>query len=497
MNVTARLALVVFAAAAVWLGAPQPGELRAGLAIFVLVGGLWVTQAPLAVTALLVPLAAVAAGLLPPRQALAPFAHPVIFLFLGGFALAAALAHQGLDRLLAARLVALARGHRLGAVLLLCGAIALLSMWMSNTATVAMMLPLALGLLAAPAAEAVGSRERVVVLLALAYSASIGGMATLVGSPPNAIAAAQAGIGFATWLAYGVPIAALLWPLMLALLYAVLRPRLGGALAVQAEPVGLSRPRVATVVIFAATVAGWIGGNPLGRWLGVTADMDTVVALAAFVALVASGALGWNEIERHTRWGVLVLFGGGIALSEVMGASGASGYLAASVLALAREAHPALLLLAVVAFVVFLTEQHRQRRPAAASAAAGGRQPRAAGGQRSGGGGPGRLLCLHAAGRHAAQRHRVRHRRGAPAADDALRLLAEPAVHRRHHRGSRLGMALTGAVGAARPARAPTPLQVCGSFQLPGPSRAGRCAWDGSCADSERSSRSSVSMRPR
>ena len=177
-------------AALVYGLAPPPDALRAGLALFVLIGGLWMTQSlHLSVTALLVPLLAVLAGLMDLRTALASFAHPIIFLFLGGFALAAALQQQGLDRRLALAVLRLAAGRRGVAVAMLFGLTALLSMWLSNTATAAMMLPLALGLLH----DEDGPRERIFVLLGVAYSASIGGIGTLVGSPPNAIAAAQAG----------------------------------------------------------------------------------------------------------------------------------------------------------------------------------------------------------------------------------------------------------------------------------------------------------------
>ena len=177
-------------ALAVYVLGPAGDTLRAGLAIFVFIGALWLTQAlPLTLTALLVPVCAVLSGLMSVQQALAPFAHPIIFLFLGGFALAAALSRHGLDRLLARRVMALAGGRRLRAHLLLFGLVAALSMWISNTAAAVMALPLALGLLPATA----DTRERTFVLLGVAYSASIGGIGTLVGSPPNAIAAAQAG----------------------------------------------------------------------------------------------------------------------------------------------------------------------------------------------------------------------------------------------------------------------------------------------------------------
>jgi len=239
-------------------------------------------------------------------------------------------------------------------VLLLFGLTALLSMWISNTATAAMMLPLALGLLQ----PGDGPRERAFVLLGVAYSASIGGIGTLVGSPPNAIAAAQTGMGFAEWMRIGLPMVALLLPLMGVALWLLLRPRLGAAAPppLAAPTPGWTRAQALTLLIFGLSAAGWMGAAPLGRWLGLGADVDSAVALAAVVALVASGALSWSDIEQRTQWGVLLLFGGGLALSELMAVSGASRFLAGALTAALQGAPTLVLLLGVVSFVVFLTE---------------------------------------------------------------------------------------------------------------------------------------------
>ena len=343
-------------AAMVYASAPQPESLRTGLALFVLIGSLWMTQAlHLSLTALLVPLLAVLTGLMDMRAALSSFAHPVIFLFLGGFALAAALQQQGLDRALALAVLRLAAGRRAVAVVMMFGLTAMLSMWISNTATAAMMLPLALGLIH----EEDSSRTRAFVLLGVAYSASIGGIGTLVGSPPNAIAAAQAGIGFAEWMRIGIPLVLVLLPLMVAVLFLLLRPRFNVQAVTSpgtADAKPWTRQQLITMVVFGLTAAGWIGAAPMGLALGITADVDSVVALAAIVALVASRCIAWPDIERRTQWGVLLLFGGGLALSQVMEVSGASRFLASALTEALQGAPTLLLLLAVVAFVVFLTE---------------------------------------------------------------------------------------------------------------------------------------------
>lgn len=360
-----RALACVALAAAVHQAVDAPSALRAGLALFTLIGALWMTQAVhLSVTALLVPLLAVTAGLMDMRGALASFAHPIIFLFMGGFALAAALQKQGLDRALAHAVLRLAAGHRSRAVALLFALTALLSMWISNTATAAMVLPMALGLLQdsdSPGSETegpggIGPRERMFVLLGVAYSASIGGIGTLVGSPPNAIAAAQAGIGFADWMRLGLPMVALLMPLMVGVLYLMLRPSLGGRMVLAQQTFEWTHARRTTLAIFALTAACWIGSAPLGRVLGITADMDSWIAMAALVALVASRNLDWDTLERQTHWGVLLLFGGGLALSQVMQVSGASAFLAGALVNAVQGAPTLWLLLGVVAFVVFLTE---------------------------------------------------------------------------------------------------------------------------------------------
>lgn len=358
--------------AAVYAVAPPPDTLRAGLALFALIGSLWMTQAlHLSATALLVPLLAVLAGLSTVPAALASFAHPVIFLFLGGFALAAALQHQGLDRALASAVLRRARGRRAVAVLLLFALTAALSLWISNTAAAAMMVPLGMGLLRGAGdaqgevpgqgpgegqGSEVGPRERAFVLLGVAYSASIGGIGTLVGSPPNAIAAAHAGISFAQWLRIGLPAVALLLPLMVGVLYLVLRPRLAGRTVLRDEPLVWTHGRRLTVGVFAFAGAGWIFAGPLARVSGITTDIDSIVALAAVVALVAGGAIGWPQLEGRVHWGVLLLFGGGLALGRVMEASGASRFLADALVQALHGAPPWLVLLGVVASVVFLTE---------------------------------------------------------------------------------------------------------------------------------------------
>ncbi|MDX1803939.1 MAG: DASS family sodium-coupled anion symporter [Alcanivorax sp.] len=350
------IALAVVAALTVWQ-LPADAHVAAGLALFVLIGLLWLTEAlPLTFTALMVPLLGVALGLAPVKTALSGFAHPVIGLFLGGFALAAALAEHGIDRWLAQRLLSLARGRALPAALLLALTTALLSMWISNTATTAMLLPIALGL-SAPLAEQ-HPRYRVFLLLALAWSANIGGMATLVGSPPNAIAAAALGWSFDDWLAVGMPVFVVLLPLALGVLYLLVRPEphLPPVDVRHLTPFPSGRNARLTLLIFAVTVGLWVLGAPLARALSIDTGFDTWVALLAIALLGVSGCVGWSQIEQHANWGVLLLFGGGITLSMLLQSSGTSAWLADGISHWLPAEQPWLVYLLIATFVVFLTE---------------------------------------------------------------------------------------------------------------------------------------------
>ena len=339
----------------------EPERVRLGLAILLVIGTLWLTEAlPLAVTALLVPLLATLTGVLDVRAAFASFAHPLIFLFLAGFGLAAALSARDLDRWLAEQVVRGFRGDFRRSAFGLFSVSAGLSMWVSNTATVALLLPVALGLLAdvrRASGEGAATRAAPFVLLGIAYSASVGGIGTVIGSPPNAIAAAALGLSFVDWLGMALPFVAVLLPVLFLLLARLAPP---GPVAPLETPAAGSFPfdraRVATLAIFGLALVGWLASRPLSAALGIEADFDTVVALAALVALVAFGLVSWKDVEHTVDWSVLLLFGGGLALSVVLGESGAGRYLAHQLSAVTQALPFFLLVASAVGFLVFLTE---------------------------------------------------------------------------------------------------------------------------------------------
>ena len=342
---------------------PFDKNANGGLALLALVAILWLTEAlHVTITALIVPLLAIFLGLVKTSTALATFADPNIFLFFGGFALATALHIQQLDKMIANKIMALAKGNLFVAVMYLFSVTAFLSMWVSNTATAAMMLPLAMGVLSRLDRNS-EHNTYVFVLLGIAYSASIGGMGTLVGSPPNNIVATQLHLTFADWLWYGLPIMLILMPLMIGTLYIVFKPKLNIRFDQQFEAIPMNKPRWITLAIFVFIALSWVFSSQINPILagalgleGKIASFDSVIALSAAVLLCVAGVTNWKQTQNNTDWGVLMLFGGGLTLSAVLKNSGASKILADGIVFLIEGGHFYLIGLLVATFIIFLTE---------------------------------------------------------------------------------------------------------------------------------------------
>ena len=306
----------------------------------------WVTEAiPLAATALVPLVLLPALGILAMAPAAAPYANPVIFLFLGGFLLAAALERSGLHRRLALGVVAAVGTRPERLVLGFLVASAAISMWVSNTATVLMLLPLA-----TPVIElASGDRERssgdgfdAALLLAITYGASIGGVGTLIGTPPNALLAGFMAethgmrISFARYMLVGVPLVLVAVPLAwVVLVRVVLRRAPRGAIVASTASASLAEQRrllgpiskgeARVGIIAALTAIAWMFQPLIERVLPGASDTGIAMTAALALFLVPTGggrlALDWQTAERMP-WGVLILFGGGLSLAAAIQGSG-------------------------------------------------------------------------------------------------------------------------------------------------------------------------------
>ena len=353
--------LVLFCLLLRWLPF-APMENR-GLALLVFVGILWLTEAfHITVTSLMIPLFALGLGVLDTRAAFQPFAEPVIFMFFGGFVIAAVLHIQKLDLWIAGHVIRLARGSLKLTVFYLFAVTAFLSLFVNNTAVAAMMLPLTLGILSQVDVKT-NRKLYSFVLMGVAFSASIGGIGTLVGSTPNALLATMIDISFADWLKFGMPVVGLMLPAMILSLWVILRPNFNVPFNVDIEDVPLDGRRVFTLAVFVVTaillILGKLIAAPLQQLLELPAlikNIDSVIAMLSVVVMCVGGSASWKQIQDRTEWGVLMLFGGGLVLSIVMKDTGASRILADSIVQAVGQKHLVVIMLSLTAFVVFLTE---------------------------------------------------------------------------------------------------------------------------------------------
>ena len=372
--------LLVFAA---MLVLPPPAGLDVAAwrvaALGVLMAVWWLTEAaPVAVTALL-PI-----GLLPALggasldAAARPYANPLIFLFLGGFVIALAMERWTLHKRIALHILSAAGDRQDRIVGGFMVATAVLSMWVSNTATALIMLPVALSVIdLMPKAESDGERRQfaLALLLGVAYSASIGGLATLIGTPPNALMAGfmlethGVTIGFAEWMAVGLPVSlvmlAIAWWLLSRWLFRVRRQPLEGlheVLKRESDGLGpLSPGERATAVVFTITALAWVFRPVLGDLLPTLPLSDPGIAIAAAVVLFVipvkdggadrGGDAGWTFVmtwdwARRLPWNVLILFGGGLSLAAAISAPGLAGYIGARLTGL--DGLPAVLIILAV-----------------------------------------------------------------------------------------------------------------------------------------------------
>ena len=379
-----------------WAEFTQAG--RATLGLMVWMAGWWLTEAvDIEATALLPIVTFPLLGIAPLGKVLPPYAADVIFLFMGGFILGLAIERWGLDRRIAFFILRLV-GARPGAIVGGFMAVtAFLSMWVSNTACAAMMVPIAISVidLVLRARTGAGLKESggipqdraaernfaTGLLLCVAYAASIGGVATIIGSPPNGIAvryiqqAFQKEVSFFDWLLVGGPFTLIFLPLAWLMITRILfRSDMGeiegGRQHFEAEyrKLGpLSRGETIVLAVFTVTALLWIfspvlKGVAIGGTKPLAAISDSIIAMMAALALFlipvdrAKGirAMDWDTAVK-LPWGVLMLFGGGLALAASVEANGVSEFIGNGTRGLAGL-HPVILLLAITAMTVFLSE---------------------------------------------------------------------------------------------------------------------------------------------
>jgi sodium-dependent dicarboxylate transporter 2/3/5 len=372
-----------------WNPGGHPPEARRLLAILVVAVCFWVTEAiPLPATALLASALSIITGVAPARAVLAPYADPVIFLFIGSFLLAEAFRKYRLDRRIAGVMLRSRRfGQSPGGLIAGFGlSSATISTCLSNTATAALMTPIAVGAVrqaeegrAEPAATWPSG-----VLLMVAYGASVGGMATLIGTPPNLLTAGfierlgGVKVGFSAWLLFGVPIALVLLGLSIFCTRLVLGRAAAGRTT--APSVDLVEPETAEETagrrwtVLAFSLAGFLWTLPAIASALAGPEADAVKALTRLlpesaVALLCASllfvaptdwrdrrfALTWSE-GRQVNWGIILLFGGGLSLGTLAEATGIARWAGEGISRTSLAATPAGLLAVSIGMTIVISE---------------------------------------------------------------------------------------------------------------------------------------------
>lgn len=373
------LGLALFALALV---TPAPAGLSLEgwrvVAVAALMASWWATEAiPVPATSLLPIVLFPLLGVTGIENATKPYSSSVIYLLLGGFIVAMAVERWNLHRRLALMVLARVGGRPDAIIFGFMAATAALSLWMSNTAATMMMLPIAAPVIAVVMAGRGENRAfAVALLLGIAYAASIGGLGTLVGTPPNALMAGYLRqafgieVTFAQWMLFGLPVVILLlptaWWVLTRIAYRIDLPANPDAKAIIARELlelgPITTPEQRTLYAFAAVAAAWIA-TPLLKLIPALGGLsDTVIAVMGAVAvfLIPSGAAGGGRLMTWQAavklpWGVILLFGGGLSLAEQVSGTGLSLWIGDQLSGLTDL--PRLgLIVAVATLVIFLTE---------------------------------------------------------------------------------------------------------------------------------------------
>ncbi|MEZ4701008.1 MAG: DASS family sodium-coupled anion symporter [Rhodothermales bacterium] len=341
----------------------------------------WITEAvPIAVTSLLPIVLFPLTGSLSLSATTAAFGDKFVFLYVGGFIIAIAIERWRLHRRIALSIINVIGTNVSRMILGFMVATAFLSMWISNTATAVMMLPIAMAIVAQlkdnPATlEDENAIFGKALMLAIAYSASIGGMATLIGTPPNLVLAGviketyQVEITFAQWIVIGLPISLLLlficWQYLTRVVFPLRHKTIPGGRAEIREHLRalgpLSFEEKMVLLVFVGTALAWISRSfLLARFL--PAIDDTIIGIAGAIALFllpASRATGGKILDWETAvklpWGILLLFGGGLAIANGFQSTGLAFWIGQQ-MTLLQGVSLFLILLVVIASVNFLTE---------------------------------------------------------------------------------------------------------------------------------------------
>ncbi|MGK0407490.1 MAG: sodium-dependent dicarboxylate transporter 2/3/5 [Roseivirga sp.] len=341
----------------------------------------WILEVfPIFITALLPMVFFPALGILSVQETFMPYASPIVFLFLGGFIIALAMEERRLHERISYGLIRLTGTKPRQIIMGFMIATALVAMWISNTATAVMLLPIALSvsrLLEDQTSDKVLlSRFRLVLMLGIAYAANIGGTMTLIGTPPNLVFAGYyfetfgTDFPFSRWFIFGVPTGSILLFLTYHLLTKVIYPIKGNEIEGVKELIQkkwsemgrMTRPEISVLAVFTITVLLWVFAQPINDIIGQRVFNNTNIAMLGGILMFVT-PVNWKESEFILEWkstvklpwGILLLFGGGLTLAKGLETAGIIQIIG-DYIANNMSLSPLLLVIILTAFALFATE---------------------------------------------------------------------------------------------------------------------------------------------
>ena len=334
---------------------------QAALMILAVVAILWFSEGiSLVATSILIPVLIVLTEIAAPRTAFAPFFDPAVVLIFGGFLIGRALSKYELDKRLALMILSKSSGSGSGLLITVMSVTAFLSMWISNTASAAIMIPIAIAVISRIRSGETRSKYGKALVLGVAYSATIGGVASLVGSPPNPLAATYINsflgteFTFMSWIPFGLPVVLIMLPIIWQwLMFRFKLPRDVEEMSELKEvsereylklgPMNAQQKLV--VVVFVTVVALWLTE-------GVHGISSSIVAVMGALSLLGLRLLDEKDVSSEINWSSLLILGSGIALGNAMISTGLSSFLAFQMTALGVL--PAMLIVVVVGGIAVL-----------------------------------------------------------------------------------------------------------------------------------------------
>ncbi len=366
-----RRFLLVLGLTAVVLLLPRPDglsvEAHHAFALAIFTASILVLEpAPLPIAALMVPIVQIALQIDTVSGAFSPFSTPVVFLILGSLFLAEALRKHGLTRRLALYAILFSRGRLYVLILALMLITGALSMWVLNTATTAVLIPVAISIAQQVRSEEHANKVLQVLILGIAYGASIGAMATPLGGAEIAISVGLLSdvqpFGFLEWMKYGLPLAIIILPLAWFLLIKALGvPNIRINTDATTNEIrrmgGFTQPENEILMVLGLSVVLWVGGPALEELLGLPATIlnSAVVAIGAVVLLSIEEIIDWNDL-KGVNWGVFFIIGAGLTLGDALDKTGASLWLANLLAPMLQDLPYAVILSFLIPTIYVLTQ---------------------------------------------------------------------------------------------------------------------------------------------